>query len=194
MRSPRSVALQINPHHAVASNNLGAVRLNTYRPLQAGQQFSAALRSDPSLEIAKGNLALLLRRGLVTATALSLIAVLLLSIGLENEVDSGSRTWRTAVGAACFSVLLFVTRGTAPSSVHPPLLRTVLLRRLLHQVLTLVAVASSANALLIPVLPRSLALNLAYTHLGLAVLVVPSSSRWVWRPQSCAAPADTAAS
>lgn len=167
-------ALQIDPHHAIASANLGALGVNAYRLLEAGQQLGAALRSDPSQEESRANLALLLGRGLGMASALSLIAVLLQAISLESEMDGGSRTWRTAVGAACLGVLLFASfavRRLPPSVCR--YLRIVLRRRPLYQLLALVAAASSANVLAIPALPRGLALDLAYLHLALAVAVLP---------------------
>jgi tetratricopeptide (TPR) repeat protein len=167
-------ALQIDPHHALASNNLGAVRVNTFRLLQAGHELSAALRSDPSLETAQGNLATLLRHGLVAATALSLVVVFLLTVPLEGELHGGTRAWRTAAGAACLSLLLWVAhrvwRLPLPARRYFIL---VLRRRPLHQALALVALASTANLLLIPLLSSSEALDLAYVHIGLAVVVIP---------------------
>jgi hypothetical protein len=48
----------------------------------------------------------------------------------------------------------------------------VLRRRALHQVIALVAVASSASTLLVAVLPRRLATDLAHTHIGVAAYFV----------------------
>jgi tetratricopeptide (TPR) repeat protein len=166
-------ALQIDPHHALASSNLGAIRLNTYRLHQAGLQLSAALVSDPSLEVAHQNLAVLLRRGLVVVTAVSVVAVFPLVAGLEVEAQTGSRTWRTGVGAAFLGllVLAWTALRRLPLSVRR-YFSVVLRRRALHQVIALVAVASSASTLLVAVLPRRLATDLAHTHIGVAAYFV----------------------
>jgi tetratricopeptide (TPR) repeat protein len=166
-------ALQLDPHHAVASSNLGAIRVNTYRLHQAGQQLSAALTSDPSLEVARQNVAVLLRRGLVVLTACSVIVVFLLAAGLEVELQTGSRAWRTVTGAAFLGLLALASTAVwrLPLSVRRCFL-VILRRRALHQVLALVAAASTASTLLIAVLPRRPATDLAYTHIGFAAYLV----------------------
>jgi hypothetical protein len=140
---------------------------------QAGLQLSAALVSDPSLEVAHQNLAVLLRRGLVVVTAVSVVAVFPLVAGLEVEAQTGSRTWRTVSAppsSACSCSRGLRCGGCPCRSAATSLV--VLRRRALHQVIALVAVASSASTLLVAVLPRRLATDLAHTHIGVAAYFV----------------------
>ena len=52
-------ALELNPGHALAHNNLGLAYFHMGKPAEARREYEAALRLDPECEPAKVNLKLL---------------------------------------------------------------------------------------------------------------------------------------
>ncbi len=107
-------ALEIDPSHAPARNNLGVIALRNRRAGKAVDLFSSSVRANPSLHVAAANTELAVKR-------------------LLARICSG-----LVLGAFVFSVLAAGQRAAPDGAVASPLLRPALTLALLGAVLAYV--------------------------------------------------------